>query len=112
VDDVRARCRRVIPLRGEPGRRLFAAHAALAIGYCGVIAVAAATSMTRSTIRGRSWTCRRRQPDRPRVSIAMAWIQMQALPSGLSVKEQRRDGLRSTLIAAHGLALRRTAWPR
>jgi hypothetical protein len=51
VDDIRARFRQAAKFLDERGRRLFAANEALAIGYGGVTAAAAATGLARSTIR-------------------------------------------------------------
>ena len=51
VDDIRARYRQAAKFLDERGRRLFAANEALAIGYGGVTAAAAATGLARSTIR-------------------------------------------------------------
>ena len=51
VDDIRARFRQAAKFLDERGRRLFAADEALAIGYGGVTAAAAATGLARSTIR-------------------------------------------------------------
>src|SRR3954447_6089181 len=51
VDDIRARYGRAVKFLDERGRRLFAANEALASGYGGVTATAAATGLARSTIR-------------------------------------------------------------
>ena len=51
VDDIRARFRQAAKFLDERGRRLFAANEALAIGYGGVTAAAAATGLARSTIK-------------------------------------------------------------
>jgi hypothetical protein len=50
VEDIRSRYEKIAPLLNERGRRLFAANEALALGYGGVTAVAAATGLARSTI--------------------------------------------------------------
>src|SRR4051794_41312085 len=50
VDDIRARYRQAAKFLDERGRRLFAANEALAIGYGGGTAAAAATRLARSTI--------------------------------------------------------------
>ena len=50
LDEIRWRWQLAGPFLDERGRRLFAANEALALGYGGVTATAAATGMARSTI--------------------------------------------------------------
>ena len=50
IDDIRLRYRQAAEFLDERGRRLFAANEALAQGYGGVTATAAATGLARSTI--------------------------------------------------------------
>jgi len=50
IDDIRSRYRQAAEFLDERGRRLFAANEALAQGYGGVTATAAATGLARSTI--------------------------------------------------------------
>jgi hypothetical protein len=50
LDDIRCRYQGTAPFLDERGRRLFAANEALAQGYGGVTAAAAATGLARSTI--------------------------------------------------------------
>jgi hypothetical protein len=50
VDDIRSRWQLAAPFLDEPGRRLFAANEALALGFGGVTATALATGIARSTI--------------------------------------------------------------
>jgi hypothetical protein len=50
IDDIRSRYQGSAPFLDERGRRWFAANEALAHGYGGVTATAAATGLARSTI--------------------------------------------------------------
>jgi tRNA A37 threonylcarbamoyladenosine dehydratase len=50
IDDIRWRYQGTAAFLGERGRRLFAANEALAHGFGGVTATAAATGLARSTI--------------------------------------------------------------
>jgi hypothetical protein len=50
IDDIQCRYRRAEAFLDERGRRLFAANEALAHGFGGITATAAATGLARSTI--------------------------------------------------------------
>jgi hypothetical protein len=50
IEDIRCRYQRTEAFLDERGRRLFAANEALALGFGGVTAAAAATGLARSTI--------------------------------------------------------------